>query len=605
MLSSTTCSQGLDGTSIGSGIIPIILHGTANGLRRDHFGLSRAFFKDQGDATHITPPTIRTTNFFLFPTQSLPRLPPKIPALVGSVSSMIKCFLGQQSYNKSIVEPYRYKDWTFVMHLPPSPYLEAKLPLFDFDSSVCSSMEAEYLTSDVSDTNDDDSVQVITGEGIEEASSGGTASNAKKRRCIWSDVYEYFENLTPNGVWDQEKKMFRYTYKCRHCSVATAVLGRNTSNLNKHQSKCCGQYTGSIDPNLGAKLAAKEQEALQRNVVEAVVASQLSFSVFKIGRLCTVLSQLAPSFIWPKHKQMAAISTQLYFERKQELIEEITILPNGTSICTALDFWTTKDQSQSYLAVVGQWIDPIRFTFCRTLLLFETLTGAHTGQSLAWSIWESLSKRGILERFYSITGDNAANNLSMIQHLEQEYNGLNIEWPHKHRFHRCACHVINLVAKEFLSLMGKLNEEDYKFFNDYLAISRAPIDDSEDEEPLSAKEVQATISKVKGNKRITARSKKQHPLNQTTLETQDQLEAIELITSNNIAPKSEIEDDPMPSGRNIVQCLRALCSHIRGSAKQRDAFIQARNKTRDPRVLPISIPMTRWNYFLHQIQRAQ
>ncbi|MBW0496422.1 hypothetical protein O181_036137 [Austropuccinia psidii MF-1] len=150
------------------------------------------------------------------------------------------------------------------MHFPPSPYLEAELPFFDFDSSICSSMEAEYLTSDLSDTNDDDSVQVITGEGIKEASSGGTASNAKKRRCIRSDVYEYFENLTPNGVWDQEKKMFRYTYKCRHCSVATAVLGHNTSNLNKHWSKCCGRYTawdarcpGSIDPNLGAKLAAK------------------------------------------------------------------------------------------------------------------------------------------------------------------------------------------------------------------------------------------------------------------------------------------------------------------------------------------------------------
>ncbi|MBW0482300.1 hypothetical protein O181_022015, partial [Austropuccinia psidii MF-1] len=245
------------------------------------------------------------------------------------VSSMIKCFLGQQSYNKPIGEPSCDKYWTCVMHVPPSPYLEAKLLPFDFDSSICSSMEVEYLTSDVSDTNDDDLVQ--------------------------------------------------------------------------------------------------------------------------------------------------------------------------------------------------------------------TLTVAHIGQSLSWSIWELLSERGILGCFYSITGDNAANNLSMIQHPEQKYNGLNIEWPHKHRFHWCACHVINLVAKEFLSLMGKLNEEDYKFFDDYLAISRAPIDDSEDEEPLSTKEVQ-------GNKRITARSKKQRPLNQTTLETQDQSEAIELITSNNIAPTSEIDNDPMPSG---------------------------------------------------------
>ncbi|MBW0539146.1 hypothetical protein O181_078861 [Austropuccinia psidii MF-1] len=345
-------------------------------------------------------------------------------------------------------------------------------------------MEAEYLTSDVSDTNDDDLVQVITGEGIKEASSGGTASNAKKRHHIWSDVYEYFE-------------------------------------------------------------------ALQRTVVDAVVPIQLSFLVFELGWLRTVLLRLAPSFVWPKRKKIAAISTQLYFEHKQELIREITVLPSGTRICTALDFWMTKVQSQNYLAVVGKWIDPIRFMFCKTLSLFETLTGAHTGQSLAWSIWELLSQHGILGRFYSITGDNAANNLLMIQNLKQKYNGLKIDWPHKHRFHWCACHVIHLVAKEFLSLMGELSEEDYKFFDNYLAVSRAPIDDSEDYKTLSTKEVQATISKVKGNKRITAFSKKQCPLNKTTLETQDQSEAIELITSNNIAPTSEIKDDPMPSGKYI------------------------------------------------------
>ncbi|MBW0565207.1 hypothetical protein O181_104922 [Austropuccinia psidii MF-1] len=54
----------------------------------------------------------------------------------------------------------------------------------------------------------------------------------------------------------------------------------------------------------------------------------------------------------------------------------------------------------------------------------------------------------------------------------------------------------------------------------------------------------------------------------------------------------------------IVRMLRDLCTRIRGSAKQQDIFIHFRNKTRDPKVLPITIPMTRWNFFLQQIQRA-
>ncbi|MBW0468009.1 hypothetical protein O181_007724 [Austropuccinia psidii MF-1] len=112
--------------------------------------------------------------------------------------------------------------------------------------------------------------------------------------------------------------------------------------------------------------------------------------------------------------------------------------------------------------------------------------------------------------------------------------------------------------------MGELKNENY------LAVSRAPIDESEDEKTPSTKKVQgkpymsnisiigylpvcylATISKVKGHKRISAHCKKQNPLNQTTLEIQDQSKAIELITSNNISPTSETEDDTTPSGKYI------------------------------------------------------
>ncbi|MBW0502963.1 hypothetical protein O181_042678 [Austropuccinia psidii MF-1] len=51
--------------------------------------------------------------------------------------------------------------------------------------------------------------------------------------------------------------------------------------------------------------------------------------------------------------------------------------------------------------------------------------------------------------------------------------------------------------------------------------------------------------------------------------------------------------------------LRDLCTHICGLAKQRDLFIQVLQKTHDPNSLPISIPITRWNYLLCQFQRAQ
>ncbi|MBW0541616.1 hypothetical protein O181_081331, partial [Austropuccinia psidii MF-1] len=141
-------------------------------------------------------------------------------------------------------------------------------------------------------------------------------------------------------------------------NVGTAFLGRNTSNLNKHHSKCCGRFSaweskcpGAIDPNLGAKLAAEEQGMLQKSLVEALVEIQVSFSIFQTPLLRQILHCLSPTFVWPKRQQIAAMATDLYFEPKQKLIEEVANLPQGTYLSAAINCWTTKDQTQSYVAM--------------------------------------------------------------------------------------------------------------------------------------------------------------------------------------------------------------------------------------------------------------
>ncbi|MBW0464394.1 hypothetical protein O181_004109 [Austropuccinia psidii MF-1] len=59
------------------------------------------------------------------------------------------------------------------------------------------------------------------------------------------------------------------------------------------------------------------------------------------------------------------------------------------------------------------------------------------------------------------------------------------------------------------------------------------------------------------------------------------------------------------ANKPIVRQLCDLCSHIRGSTKQHKSFIHKRQKTCDPRLLPLAIPMTQWNSFLHQLRRAK
>ncbi|MBW0567433.1 hypothetical protein O181_107148 [Austropuccinia psidii MF-1] len=118
----------------------------------------------------------------------------------------------------------------------------------------------------------------------------------QKHQCIHSSVYNYYKDMIPGGKWDEEKKALQYKYKCCHCSNKIGILGKNTSNLNKHHTHCVGCFSvwetkcpGLIDPNLGAKIAAEESDTLIKDLVKALVAIQVSFSIFKTDRLQSIL----------------------------------------------------------------------------------------------------------------------------------------------------------------------------------------------------------------------------------------------------------------------------------------------------------------------------
>ncbi|MBW0475834.1 hypothetical protein O181_015549 [Austropuccinia psidii MF-1] len=239
---------------------------------------------------------------------------------------------------------------------------------------------------------------------------------------------------------------------------------------------------------------------------------------------------------------IAATATQLYFEGKQLLIKEVSHIPQSTVLCTSIDGWTTKDQSQSYLAIVMQWIDPLTYSFRKTLVAFERMLGMHTGVALACTLWEALAEQGMIKQLYCITGDNAANNMAMTTVLQEKFAIIGIQWPKNKRFHRCTCHVLNLVAKEFLAYMGQLTDEYYKFFDNYLGLKQAPIDDSNDE-GLSGSVV---LHNKSGDVAYLV----------------DQAFEPEGIEADQT--QSQTSSDKMD-----MRILRELCSRIRGSTKQR------------------------------------
>ncbi|MBW0531872.1 hypothetical protein O181_071587 [Austropuccinia psidii MF-1] len=97
-------------------------------------------------------------------------------------------------------------------------------------------------------------------------------------------------------------------------------------------------------------------------------------------------------------------------------------------------------------------------------------------------------------------------------------------------------------------------------------------------------------------------------LNELTIETQ-QIGIHSLFLEP--SPEPPIEEPyanslPLPiQGKSLVCCIRGLCSHIHSSPKKWDIFKKIHEQTNNPKLMPLRIPTTRWNYFLHQIKQAQ
>ncbi|EUC59806.1 hypothetical protein RSOL_323740, partial [Rhizoctonia solani AG-3 Rhs1AP] len=121
----------------------------------------------------------------------------------------------------------------------------------------------------------------------------------------------------------------------------------------------------------------------------------------------------------------------------------------------AVDGWTSPT-SESYLGVVVIWYDKPRIYRC--ILEFIRLTSAHTGTYLAEKIASCLQRYGLESWILAVCLDNASNNFTLVQNLEQLT-------PHFHgeqSYVQCLVHIVNLMAKAFMSPFNRPSQKARK-----------------------------------------------------------------------------------------------------------------------------------------------
>lgn len=158
------------------------------------------------------------------------------------------------------------------------------------------------------------------------------------------------------------------------------------------------------------------------------------------------LAQLAPSTPQLLNPVTARRRLQSMVKEGQERV--LLDLPPTAKLSIALDCWTSPFQ-QAFMAITGYFIDK-DWKYRETLLGFEPLHGAHSGVNLSTILMELLQKYDIVKRVLAITTDNASNNNTLIENIQEPIQSLRL--PNQALIVRipCLAHVIQLSLRDLL-----------------------------------------------------------------------------------------------------------------------------------------------------------
>jgi uncharacterized CHY-type Zn-finger protein len=142
-------------------------------------------------------------------------------------------------------------------------------------------------------------------------------------------------------------------------------------------------------------------------------------------------------------------------------------LPEDAKVSLALDCWTSPFQ-QAFMAITVYFIDK-DWNYREMLLGFEPLHGPHTGNNLSDVLHQLLKERGLLDRIFSVTTDNASNNETLIRALQEKLISTGAIGSRESIIRvPCMAHVIQLCLKQLLGHIraAPKNKEVKTFWSD-------------------------------------------------------------------------------------------------------------------------------------------
>ena len=153
------------------------------------------------------------------------------------------------------------------------------------------------------------------------------------------------------------------------------------------------------------------------------------------------IDSMQPNFKVKSRQTIRKECYKKYNETKEDLLDELYNL--DSRVCITSDMWTSS-QNLGYIVVTAHYIDA-EFNLKKKVLSFKDVKYPHTGFAVEEAIVSSLTERGIREKLFTVTVDNASNNTTACQELVKYHKSqLLCEGEHLHV--RCCAHILNILV---------------------------------------------------------------------------------------------------------------------------------------------------------------
>ncbi|CAA0806583.1 Zinc finger BED domain-containing protein DAYSLEEPER [Striga hermonthica] len=318
----------------------------------------------------------------------------------------------------------------------------------------------------------------------DEAPSGDEVEPDGKRqkRCI-SGVWKYFTKkklvIEDNGKVYIQKWAYCNYPMCKHKARCEGNYGTTGfwTRLRVAHSVQKGQQQLKVEKDGAQEIKAVvtyryDEEASLRKFYLAIVMHEYPFNTSEHEYFVDFIKSLRPSFPIKSRVSIRKEIMSMFLEEKEKLYAYFKFVPCRLS--ATMDMWTSN-QNKSYMCVTVHWIDE-NWCIQKRIVNFVHVEGRHTGAKLSETFTELMIKWNIDKKLFALTLDNASANevavKDIISDLRANSSASALVCDGLFFHVRCACHILNLVARDGLSVITPTIENIRKLV---LAVKGSPL----------------------------------------------------------------------------------------------------------------------------------